>query len=70
MLWPLWGAVGGVVMRESEENLDLLRQTVLTWLAQPQVVAQMAARLQAAAPPNASKAIARLLQEIRQSSAR
>jgi len=50
--------------------LDLLRQTVLTWLAQPQVVAQMAARLQAAAPPNASKVLARLLQEIRQSSAR
>jgi UDP-N-acetylglucosamine--N-acetylmuramyl-(pentapeptide) pyrophosphoryl-undecaprenol N-acetylglucosamine transferase len=64
------GRGGGVVMRESEENLDLLRQTVLTWLAQPQVVAQMAARLQATAPPNASKVLARLLQEIRQSSAR
>ncbi|MFS8857553.1 undecaprenyldiphospho-muramoylpentapeptide beta-N-acetylglucosaminyltransferase [Synechococcus sp. H55.7] len=64
------GRGGGVVMRESEEHVDLLRQTVLTWLAQPQVVAQMAAHLQATAPPNASKAVAHLLQEICQSSAR
>ncbi len=57
---------GGVVMRESEENLDLLRQTVLTWLAQPETVAQMAANLRSTAYPAAGKAIAHLLQEILQ----
>ncbi len=62
---------GGVVMRESEENLDLLRQTVLTWLAQPETVAQMAAKLRSTAYPAAGKAIAHLLQEIlREHSAR
>jgi UDP-N-acetylglucosamine--N-acetylmuramyl-(pentapeptide) pyrophosphoryl-undecaprenol N-acetylglucosamine transferase len=64
------GRGGGVVMRESEANLDLLRQTALAWLAQPQVVAQMAANLKATAPPAASKAVARLLQEICRDSAR
>ncbi|WP_414362294.1 undecaprenyldiphospho-muramoylpentapeptide beta-N-acetylglucosaminyltransferase [Synechococcus sp. H65.1] len=55
---------GGVVLRESEANLEVLRQTALTWLAQPQLVAQMTANLRATAFPTASKAIARLLQEI------
>jgi UDP-N-acetylglucosamine--N-acetylmuramyl-(pentapeptide) pyrophosphoryl-undecaprenol N-acetylglucosamine transferase len=61
---------GGVVLRESEENLDLLRQTALSWLAEPQVVAQMAANLKATALPPASKAVAGLLQEICRASAR
>jgi len=39
-------------------------------LAQPHVVAQMAANLKATAPPAASKAVARLLQEICRDSAR
>ena len=61
---------GGVVLRESEENLDLLRQTALSWLAELQVVAQMAANLKATAPPPASKAVAGLIQEICRDSAR
>lgn len=61
---------GGVVMRESEENLDLLRQTVLTWLAHPQTITQMATHLKATAYPAAGKAMAHLLQEILQDLAR
>ncbi|MFQ3585630.1 MAG: undecaprenyldiphospho-muramoylpentapeptide beta-N-acetylglucosaminyltransferase [Cyanobacteriota bacterium] len=61
---------GGVVMRESEENLDLLRQKVLTWLAHPQTVTQMATHLKTTAYPAAGKAMAHLLQGIFQDSAR
>ncbi|MFQ3612666.1 MAG: undecaprenyldiphospho-muramoylpentapeptide beta-N-acetylglucosaminyltransferase [Cyanobacteriota bacterium] len=61
---------GGVVMRESEENLDLLRQTVLTWLAHPQTVTQMAASLKTTAYPAAGRAMAHLLQAIFQDSGR
>ncbi|MEN9222823.1 MAG: undecaprenyldiphospho-muramoylpentapeptide beta-N-acetylglucosaminyltransferase [Thermostichus sp. BF3_bins_97] len=61
---------GGVVMRESEKNLDWLRQTVLAWLAQPETVAQMAANLKSTAYPAAGKAIAHLLQGILKDSAR
>ncbi|MGQ9838399.1 MAG: undecaprenyldiphospho-muramoylpentapeptide beta-N-acetylglucosaminyltransferase [Cyanobacteriota bacterium] len=57
---------GGVVMRESEENLDLLRQTVLTWLACPQTVTQMAANLKTTAYPAASRTMAHLLRGILQ----
>ncbi|MEN9202502.1 MAG: undecaprenyldiphospho-muramoylpentapeptide beta-N-acetylglucosaminyltransferase [Thermostichus sp. DG_1_6_bins_120] len=60
---------GGVVMRESEKNLDLLRQTVLSWLAHPRTVTQMATRLKATAYPAAGKVMAELLQQILQEAA-
>lgn len=59
---------GGVVLRESEENLDLLRQTVLTWLAHPQTVTQMATSLKTTAYPAASRTMARLLRALLQDS--